>query len=236
MTRKAILLSASPSSAPIPGVHTDIASWQLFLSSNPGGAWSRQEIVHLNNCDREAALAAVRSAKDVDYSLIVFAGNGEILKGDLPWPEAQVLLSNGDSLPERELNPRTPRCTIIFDCCRRTSDYDESAALTKDAAPLPAEQDTVKLRALFDQSLTTAESGLVKIYAIEAATAAAHEPSFSRQLLYQANAWAKQHHGALSLQQGVSLAAEATRKTNPLQKPEYQGGRRLHHFPLAVSL
>ena len=229
MTRKAILLSSSQPSAPIPGVHTDIASWQLFLSSGPSGAWTHQEIVRLDNCDRDAALAAVRSAKGADYSLFVFAGQGEIRQGDLPWPEANILLSDGGSLSERELNSGTPRCTMVFDWSIRTS-----------AEPAPAgseaDQDGVKCRNLFDQALEKAEGGLVKIYASTSDTAASQGPSFSRLLLRTAQEWASHNHGILSLQQAVSLVVEATQKTDPLLKAEYQGGRRLRHFPLAVSL
>src|SRR6266403_2240697 len=114
MTRRAILLSQSTPSRPIAGGHADADSWQHFLRSNPGGAWTDQEISHLSDCDRDAALAAVRAAKDADYSLIVYIGAGRIEKGDLPWPEAHGILSSGGSLSERELNPGTRSCTIVF--------------------------------------------------------------------------------------------------------------------------
>ena len=234
MTRKAILLCASPPPTHIPGVESDKEAWHRFLHSNPGGAWTEQEIACLNHCDRDAALAAVRAANGADYSLIVFAGQGQTRKGERPWPEAHVLLGDGGSLSERDLNPGTPRCTLVFDWSNRGT--HESAAPSKDATPPQTEQDDAKCRALFDQALETAESGLVKIYATEAGTAPGRGLSFSQQLLQAAREWARTNHGILSLQQAVSLAAEAIQKTNPLLKPEYQGGRRLHHFPLAVSI
>ena len=118
MTRKAILLSApSPTST----ANEDIAAWYRFLRSNAGGAWTDAEITRLSNCDRDAALAAVRAAKGADYSLIVFAGRGEIRQGDLPWPEASVVLGDGPSLSERELNSGTARCAMVFDWSNRNS-------------------------------------------------------------------------------------------------------------------
>jgi hypothetical protein len=233
MTRKAILLSASPPPTQIPGIESDAEAWHHFLRSNPGGAWANQEITRLSNCDREAALAAVRAAKDTDYSLIVFAGQGQIRKGDLPWPEAHVVLGDGCSLLESELNPGTPRCTLVFDWSNREGAV--SAASSKDAIPPQAEQGAANFRALFDQAIETAEGGLVKIFATEAGTTPNPAPSFSQQLLHAAYQWSRTNHGILPLQQAISLAAEAIQKTNPLLKPEYQGGRRLHHFPLAVS-
>jgi hypothetical protein len=229
MTRKAILLSASSPPTRIPGVQSDAEAWHRFLCSNLGGAWTNQEITRVANCDREATLAAVRATKGADYSLIVFAGQGEIRKGDLPWPEAHILLSDGGSLSERDLNSGTPRCTMVFDWSNRSS-----------AEPAPAgseaDKDGVKCRNLFDQALEKAEGGLVKIYASTSDTAAGQGPSLSRLLLRTAQEWTRQNHGILSLQQAVSLVVDATQKTDPLLKAEYQGGRRLRHFPLSVSI
>jgi hypothetical protein len=118
---------------------------------------------------------------------------------------------------------------MVFDWSNQTS-----------AEPAPAgsdaEQEGVKFRNLFDQALEKAEGGLVKICASTSDTAASQGPSFSRLLLRTAQEWASQNHGILSLQQAVSLVVEATKKVDPLLKAEYQGGRRLRHFPLAVSL
>lgn len=225
MTRKAILLSA-----PSPGciANEDIAAWRRFLRSNAGGAWTEEEITRLSNCGRDAALAAVRAAKGADYSFIVFAGQGEIRQGDLPWPEASVVLGDGASLSERELNSGTPRCTMVFDWSNRYS--AESAPVGPESEP-----DSGKCRDLFDQAMENAEAGLIKIYGSTSGTAADQGPSFSRLLLHTVQEWATKSHGVLSLQQVVSLVAQAAQKADPLLKAEYQGGRRLRHFPLAVN-
>lgn len=229
MTRRAILISALPTSASSAAPASHAEAWYCFLLSNPGGAWSDQEITRLNNPDREATLAAVRAAKEADYSLLVFAGRGEIRKGDLPWPEAHLLLSDGGSVSEAELNSGTPRCTLLFDW--------SNGASTQPAGPGGgADQAGNQSRALFDQALQKAEGGLVKIFASQTDVPAGHGPSFSALLLHAAQEWTKTNHGTLSLQQAVSMVADATPKTAPTLKAEYQGGRRLHHFPLAVSI
>lgn len=229
MTRKAILLSASPLSVPIAGAESDTEPWYHFLRSNAGGAWSDQEITRLNNPDRDATLAAVRTAKDADYSLLVFAGRGQVRKGDVPWPEAHTLLGDGGSVSEADLNPGTPRCTLVFD-------WSNGASTQPGALGRGADQAGNQFRALFDQALQKAEGGLVKIFASQTDAAAPHGLSFSSLLLHAAQEWTRTNHGTLSLQQAVSLVADATPKTAPTLKAEYQGGRRLHHFPLAVSI
>jgi hypothetical protein len=234
MTRRAILIAASPESNPIPGVYADIVSWQQFLQSNPGGVW--QEVVIAKDYDRKRLLAAVNSAQGANYSLVVFAGHGQAVTSNLPWPETQLFLSNGDSILERELNPGTPSCTLILDCCRRSSEEDQVTVLVKHALFFEHEDEKEKYRALYDESLKAAERGLVKIYATAVGTAAADKPSFSQHFLYRANLWAERNQGVLTLQEGISLATEAMRTIDPQQRPEYHGGRRLRHFPLAVGV
>jgi len=229
MTRKAILVSASPLNGGTLCADSGIEAWARFLHSNAGGAWIRHEITPLPNSNRDAVLAAVRSAKDADYTLLVFAGQGDIRKGDLPWPEAHILLIDGVSLSESELNPATPRCTMVFDWSTQTS----ADSLPRDEEPGQA---SAKFRTLFDQTLEQTERGLVKIYASQSATPPGHGASFSRQFLQGAEEWARTNRGILSLPQAISLVVTATPKTNPVLKAEYQGGRRLHHFPFAVAI
>jgi len=211
------------------GIKSVTETWQHFLLSPSGGAWRNDEIIRLDDTNREAALAAVRAAKHADYSLLVFAGRGEIRRGDLPWPEAHILLGDGGPLSETELNSGTPRCTIIFDWSNSTK-----------TGPTPPSQDVghdnAQFRSQFDQALQRAEAGLAKIYASEAEGGDAQGPSFSALLLHAAEAWAKTNHGILPLPQAVSLVVEPVPKSNPRLKAEYQGGRRLHHFPLVVSI
>lgn len=229
MTRKAILFSALTPSTSIPREEPDTEAWDRFLRSDTGGAWSEQEISCLINSDRERILTAVRDAKESDYSLLVFVGCGEFRKGERPWPEAHVLLSDGSSLSERDLNSGTPRCTLVFDWSSGT--HPQPSPVGKDA-----EQVRATFRALFDEELQKAEGGLVKIYAGQVDAAGNRGLSFSGLLIHTAQEWAKKNHGILSLQQANSLVIEAFPKSNSTLKAEYQGGRRLHHFPFAVNI
>jgi hypothetical protein len=212
----------------MPGAESDAVAWQRFLRSNAGGAWSDQEITRLDNCDREATLDAIRGAKGSDYSLLVFVGHGEIRKGDLPWPEAHIFVGGCGSLSESELNSGTPRCTLVFDWSNGTG--------TELTTPAGGEQGGEQFHALFDQALQSAEGGLVKIYASQLDPFAGNQSSFSALLVQAAERWAMSNHGILSLQQAVSLVSDAIPKSKPRIKAEYEGGRRVHHFPFAVAV
>ena len=232
IVRRAILVGASPSTNPIPSVLKDIARWSAFLLSDIGGAWREEEIVSLTNCSRNALREAVRTVANAYYTLVVFAGQGEIVKSDLPWSEAHVLLSDGESITERELNTGSPSCVLVFDCWpRHPSDEKVNVEASRAGASRDPGRDLPKYRALFDQSLTAAEKGLVKVYAIAQSGVSTPNETFSERLLDIANRWASENRGVLSIQEAVSLAAKAS----PNQNAEYQGGRRLRHFPLAVS-
>jgi len=231
LNRRAILIGASPNANPIPSVYSDVARWSAFLLSSPGGAWREEEIVQLTDCDRNALRNAVSTSAGVHYSLVVFAGYGKLVKGKLPWDEAQVTLRNGDCVAERELNPGTPSCTLIFDCWASVIE-ERGADSSERGNPRDLDRDSAKYRALYDQSVMAAESGLAKVYALAQDGVAAPNETFSQHLLAIASRWAADNHGVLSLQEGVSLAAEA--RSN--QRVEYHGGRRLRHFPLAVRI
>jgi hypothetical protein len=235
MKRHAILIAASPKSEPLPGVYTDISSWYAFLRSNQGGVWAEDEIVNVTDTGRSEIIAAISFAKNSDYAVVVFAGHGQTVKTELPWPGTQLLLSSGESILERELNPGTPRCTLVLDCCRTNQEQDQLGVLVKEASAALRDEDPVKHRLAFDQAVEAAEGGLVKVFSTALGTAAADKHSFSKHLIFRATEWAKGNKGVLSLRDVVSVASESIQQRNPQQKPEYNGGRRLRHFPFAVS-
>lgn len=238
MNRRAILIGASPISDPIPGVYADLNTWHDFLCSNIGGAWDNSEIrVVDKHYTRQEIIAAVNSVKMVDYSLIVFAGHGETVIGNLPWSQTLLHLTDDESILERDLNPGTPRCTLVLDCCRKSPEIiEEAISFTDKSAAFKAQKSSIAYRTLYDKYLMSAESGLVTIYSTEIGYGAADKYSFSQHMIYQAREWVKQNKGVLSLSEGVFLASESIKQINPQQTPEYQGGRRLRHFPLAVSI
>jgi hypothetical protein len=104
MKRKAIILAAVNEGNPIQGVYFDLVAFASFLQTNLGGAWDEDEIVVQKTPTRSQILARVNSARDADYSLFFFAGHGETVKTDLPWPEVRMQLDSNESITERELN------------------------------------------------------------------------------------------------------------------------------------
>ena len=236
MKRKAILLAASPVNDPIPGVFADLEAFHKFLKSNAGGAWSSSEIVCADDPTRDQIIAAVLEAKAVDYSLVYFAGHGDTVKTDLPWKETRMYLGTGQTVTEREINSGSPRCTLIMDCCRRTPELDEGKLLVKSAMLLEHGEGGGEYRNLYQQSLMTAESGLVKVFSTKVGAAAADEHSFTQHLLNEAANWSVKNRGVLHLGDAVDLAKASMKRVNPQQEPEYRGGRRLRHYPFAVQI
>jgi hypothetical protein len=236
MNRQAILLAASPDDEPIPGVYADLAAFYSFLQSNHGGAWDTKEIFRGENSARNQILSAINAAKNADYSLVFFAGHGEAVKMGLPWLETRMLLSSGETITERELNSGSPRCTLILDCCRRTPEQNKEMFLINASILLERGEGSSDFRNFYEKNLSAAESGLVKVYATATGSAAADKHSFTQHLLNESYMWATRNKGTLDLGDAVALAKNAMKRENPQQRPEYQGGRRLRHFPFAVQI
>ncbi len=236
MKRKAILFAASPETNSIPGVFSDLTAIYSFLRSNPGGSWEPKEISLDEDPTRDNILKSVREAKDAEYTLVYFAGHGEVVKTELPWGETQMHLSSGQTISERDINSGSPRCTLIMDCCRRTPEQDEAELLIKTSMLLEHGEGGAEFRNLYLNSLAAAESGLVKIFATNIGGSAADTHSFTQHLLNETNIWASKNRGILHLGDAVELARNSMKRENPQQQPEYRGGRRLRHFPFAVQI
>jgi len=236
MKRKAILLAASPENNPIPGVFSDLTAFYSFLRSNPGGAWEPEEIICENDSTRDQILKFVVEAKDAEYTLVYFAGHGEIIKTELPWPETRMLLSSGQTILEREINSGSPRCTLIMDCCRRLPEQDDAKLLIKISMLLEHGEGVAEFRNIYQKALAAAETGLVKLFSTEIGGSAADTHSFTQHLLNETNIWTSKNRGILYLGDAVELAKHSMKRENPQQQPEYRGGRRLRHFPFAVQI
>jgi len=236
MHRRSILIAAPQKCDAICGEHSDISSWLSFLRSNCGGAWSREEIITAIDWNRDEILAALLSAKSADYSMVVYAGHGETIKTDMPWTETRMTLSSGELIMERELNTGSPRFALILDCRQRSVLQKDGAQARKETPSQKHSEDSSQYRVAYENAITEAEGGLIKVYGNGIGGAATACASFSQQLLWQAHEWVSKHRGVLSFQEGVALASEAMQQANAGQKAEYLGGRRLRHFPLAVSI
>lgn len=236
MKRKAILISASPSFDPLPGASLDVAAWSTFLRSNEGGAWNWDEITELCTPSKTSLLKAINSARDADYAIIAYSGHGEMVEGELPWAETIVQINDTEFATERDLNPGTPRCTIILDCCRTKSKLHGRTLFIESLGMEKSGENRQSYRDEYEDQFSIAESGLIKIYSTEPNAAAADENSFTQHLLLCAKRWATYNQGVLTQKDAVNLALESIKHSNSQQKPEYQGGRRYRHFPLAIRL
>jgi len=237
MKRKAILIGASPQDDPLENVALDVATWQEFLKTNHGGGWDENcEIIDATEMNREDLLKLLQQTKDHDFSMVIFAGHGFSVKTDLPWPELNLILQTGETILEREINPGTPRCNIILDCCRAHGENVRPLEERVKKSSLERAYDEVRARILYDNALESAESGLVRIYATGDNAAAADKASFSQILIHSSMRWAGHNQGILSIKDAVAMAATEMESIRPQQIPEYNGGRRLRHFPFALGL
>lgn len=236
MTRRAILIGASPADDPLQLVAVDIALWGEFLQCDEGGAWEESEILDASRFGRGALLSELAQANSYDYALIVFAGHGFTTKTDLPWTELNLILESGETVLERELNPGTPRCCIVLDCCRARGENIEALMEHRKLASLEETYAAVRSREAYDTALEQSEMGAVSVYATGDNSAAADKRSFSQHLIRSATNWSHSNFGVLNIKDAVNIGTEELIKTYPQQHPEYQGGRRLKHYPFAVSV
>jgi hypothetical protein len=234
MKRQAILLSSLSTQAG--DVNLPFTMWRNFLTSPLGGGWQEEEIEHPEGT-APSVLETVMAAQCKDYSLVIFMGEGEQRQADLPWKETSIRLSGGENLiAERQLNTGTPRLTMILDYCINF-DISMPGAFSLGNVVSKFSAENLKLsRHSYDAALEKSEKGFVKI-----------QPSFisscglfSQQLISTALRWAKMQdtNSVLTLN---AIATEFS-KSNEGNCSEcekiafdYQGGRRLKHFPFAMT-
>ena len=83
MKRLAILIQSPLSGIDYrPGVCVDITRWIRFLMSLPGGAWTENEILVLNNPTKLQLRTSLIRAKYSDFSIVVFSGHGFVQKDE----------------------------------------------------------------------------------------------------------------------------------------------------------
>ena len=235
MKRQAILIGASPPDEPLRYVASDVALWGEFLQSNEGGAWTESEILDATHLAKTELLNELARARFTDFSLVVFVGHGFTTETDLPWTELSLILETGQTILERELNPGNPRCCIVLDCCRTRGENIEAIMEHRKSASLEESYAAIRSRQAYDSAVDQAEMGAVTVYATGDNTGAADEKSFSQYLIRSASKWTEFNPGVLNVRDAVRIGAAELTHTHPQQHPEYHGGRRLRHYPFAVS-
>lgn len=211
----------------LPGVTADIRAWKQFLTSPFGGSWDAEEVIDLSGQDKPAVSQELRRGAVVDYSIVCFSGHGCLVKDRFGFSVTKVLITDQDEMLEYDLNPGSPWCTMVFDCCRAHPD-EEKVAIANEASALSLLGNT---RVRFEEELKKCEKGCVKVYAADEGESAEDKRSFSRVLISVAQDLGNYSDGVLRIDQAVRLVGEAM---PPQQNPVYGGGRRLRHFPFAV--
>ena len=235
MKRRALIVGAAYNDPDIPGVYTDLVAWDAFLKSACGGAWDTEEVETLKDPSLKDLNPALRRLAEVDYSFVVFCGHGATVDLGKPWTETILCFGTHGEVSDSQLNPGTPRCTMLLDCCRGLiSLSDEQRFLIEGKAASAV--DRRGARSAYDEALELAEKGLVTIFAASVGEEASDRRSFSKQLILQAESVMAAHEGILPQSLAVELTAQAMKITTPQQHPEYNGGRRLHHFPFAINV
>lgn len=233
MNRKALIIGAAYGDPKIPGVYTDLTTWDAFLKSDIGGAWRNDEVNVCKDPEPEELRTALGYLGQADFGFLVFCGHGATVRRDKPWDETELYFGEYGQLLDSEINPGSPRCTLLLDCCRGYLDAEEDRKLLNEKSASFSVR--TSSRAIFDRELEAAEKGLVTIYAASEGEDADDIKSFSKQLIHQARITMERHTGVLNQALAVELTAEAMKKTTPQQHPEYRGGRRRNHFPFSVD-
>lgn len=214
------------------GVSADVEAWKQFLTSSIGGCWNEEsEVVDLSAKNKVQVLGEIQKAKEDSYVMVLFSGHGEVRKDRLGFPRTHIYLNDSETASELELNPGSPRVTMILDCCRKEPELVKESAekIALDEFSLNG----VDTRKAYENEIMACESGCVKIYAADFGQQAADEDSFTRTML----ACVKEYYvrgrpsNVLTVKDAVELA---NAELPPQQTPVYNGGRRLHHFPFAV--
>lgn len=242
-TRRALLI-ASPDipNETLPGARQDVYNFENFLLSLEGGAWDQDEITKLFNPTKTDLTQSVRAMAGSDYAFITFSGHGaHHVNNELN--DTSLKLTRYESCYVFEVNPQNKRHTLIVNTCRAivqiTEEILKRAMFAANAAR--AEITRQQARALFDETFSAADEGRVIAYSCKVGQAAGESSSggyFSRALVGEASAWANQAAAkqVLSVKDTFDLAQAKTYKVNAPQWPVLEAGRRLRHFPLAISV
>jgi hypothetical protein len=238
MIRKAILIAGrDPDFDPTKSVRE---IWRNFLKSNAGGGWFENEIMCPSPSVSDV-LAAVKTAEHADYSLVVFIGQGLMVKEDRPWMETRIQLNAKETLlADRQLNTGTPRLALVLDCCRDLSHPISPAHISKISQLETAGADVTFFREVYEANLQCAERGVTKICPASINRRDFENSSFSRLLLDEVFEWCECHDRktVLSWNDAVAMAQNKMRSNHisEEQKIVYQGGRRLKHFSMALGV
>lgn len=233
MKKRQALLIGGRYRRPLAGVSADIDAWGTFLCSSMGGCWRDDEVRDLSSWTVDDIRAAIKSARDNFYTMVIFAGHGEVRKDQYGFLRTYAWLNDDVAMSEHELNPGSERATLIMDCCRKVQLQLINESMEKYALD-ELVLNGVDTRKVYENELDMCETGFVKVYAADIGQSATDDESFSRTLIEGLrDAYVHGNMGrVVNIRDAVNLAG---RILPPQQTPVYNGGRRLKHYPFAIN-
>ena len=241
MARYAILFCAPTPGIPDDvGIETDMQSWKQYLKSEKGGGWYEHEInSSLKNPTTAQLDQALANAKNPDFLLIAFAGHGCTHKGeDTP----RLCINKTETYKASGLRGHAARTLIVLDSCRDVIEISESAdrQLRMKAFASVSAEVIIRHRIAYEEAFLRASTGSIFMHAAaydqSAAGKAGIGGAYTQALIGEARNWAVNGRGVLDSQEAHNLAVIKLQSLRIEQNPEYDGGRRIYHFPFSVSV
>jgi hypothetical protein len=243
MRRLAVLIACQnvPGEAPLSGAVADVQRFERFLLSPYGGAWRPSEIMKLVDPRVRDVAAALLASSLADYTLFTFSGHGWYLVDDETGEgETMLCMASPRDIPETALISQCPRQLVIIDACRTVFRPEPQVKIGGLAEVFKSMPDAAASRRLFDDLVPRCEAGRIVMYSCgldESAGEDKYGGYFSRALVDECEAACTGSHQQVIVNalNGFQRAEQAMTARHPPQHPEYNGGRRHHHFPLAVA-
>lgn len=241
MTRQAILIEASevPGHDKLVGAARDVENWRTYLYSNAGGAWEYGELTVLRTPSRRDVQTHILAARSKSYVFVAYSGHGRHPYGANSETDTEVLLRDG-FLPSREFNSGSDRTTIVVDACRNITVRALKDRAIFESAKFAADSLRLAHRKAFDEAVARSDKGPIYMYSCSVGESAWEEDSggeYTSCLIQTGSKWHRSAGSdeALSTSSTHDVAAVAVTRKTSQQHPRYLGGRRLAHFPFAVS-
>src|ERR1017187_1043608 len=245
MNKQAIIIVTPnlPGHSKLPGAAQDAESWTSFLQSPEGGAWHPNEIKVLSDQSTGVITGVLNLEiqKGLDYALVAFSGHGHYKVMPDKTTETQMLISANEYLTERSLTVRAKRELVIMDACREYGGEVitemKKIANFANARIIRAEDRFAKARELFEKAISVSPEGRTLVYSCSLNQTAGDKFSFTRFLISDAERLAAECRlvQTISVKDAFDAAEAKPLRDNSPQKPLYDGGRRMTHYPFSVS-
>lgn len=240
MNRIALLIEASQvlGLGDLPGARKDVEDLKFFLKSPLGGAWDENEIKILRTPTKSLLEINLSIAKSCDYVFIAFSGHGYHAKGK-NINETRICLYGQQEISVNTLNCGSPKTTIVIDACREVHLIQEDLAATFAMDALSKRMlyaDRAAHKRLFDAAIAAAPMGAEYLYSCDLNEAAgeSREGGYFTQALLRIGENFNKKGCVFTVDEAFRAGKYYVTAKAPQQRPVFEGGRRLTHFPFAV--